>query len=69
MTFSCVFLTKILVIEREEDESLAVISLLRTGFHIKDFMQLRALSCITVCVLHYFLPANFYNLKNADDTK
>lgn len=54
--------------EREEEESLAVISLLHTGFHVKEFMQF-ILSCITVCVLPCFFLADFYNLKNADDTK
>lgn len=52
-----------------EAESLAVISLLHTGFHLKEFMQLSVLSCITACVLNCFSFANFYNLKNADYTK
>lgn len=55
--------------EREEEESLAVIFLLHTGFHTEEFMQLCALSCITACVLHCFFLDNFYNLKKADDTK
>lgn len=45
--------------EWEKEDSLAVISLLHTGFHLKGFMQLCALSCITVCVLHCFYPCQF----------
>lgn len=67
--FHVFFLTKILVMEREEEESLAVIFLLHTGFHTEEFMQLCVWSCITACVLHCFFLDNFYNLKKADDTK
>lgn len=63
------FSTKILVMEWEEEKSLAVISLLHTGFHIKEFILLCVLCCITACVPHCFFLANFYNLENADDSK
>lgn len=46
-----------------------MISLLHTGFHIKEFGPLCLLCYIIACIFHCFLLTHFYNLKNADDTK
>lgn len=44
---------------KEGVESLAVISLLHIGFHIKEFMMLCALWSITAFIFHCFFPYQF----------
>lgn len=48
---------------------MAIVSLLHIGFHMKEFMMLCALWCITACIFHCFFPIHFYNMQNADETK